>query len=335
MTKKKGKEEKEPTVKIGNYFIKDAPLEFIPSGCTLLDLVLGGGYPLGRISNIIGNASTNKTGLGIEAIANFRRKYPEGLVWYQDAESALDLDYSYTLGLPKDEFTFVIQERDLFKTNTFLNEAADTCLETKIPSLYVLDTFDALIPTNEDGSLAEGYDAAKRANLLNSMITAISSKVRDADMHLMIVSQVRENLGGVYEKYRVAGGMALPFYASQRLWLKEIKKLKRTVRGIDKIYGIMINAKAKKNKVGLPFRECDFPVIFNYGIDDVTASLEWLKEVKGGLEELEVDSKKIKDFADSVKFGEKKHLKSKIDEIVSRLWNEVEADSLPTSGKYE
>jgi RecA/RadA recombinase len=39
----------------GRYFIPQKPLEFIPSGCRLLDCVLGGGWPLSRISNIVGD----------------------------------------------------------------------------------------------------------------------------------------------------------------------------------------------------------------------------------------------------------------------------------------
>jgi len=39
----------------GRYFEPPPPLEFIPSGCRLLDCVLGGGWPLSRISNIVGD----------------------------------------------------------------------------------------------------------------------------------------------------------------------------------------------------------------------------------------------------------------------------------------
>jgi len=39
----------------GRYFEPTQTLEFIPSGCKLLDCVLGGGWPLSRISNIVGD----------------------------------------------------------------------------------------------------------------------------------------------------------------------------------------------------------------------------------------------------------------------------------------
>lgn len=330
--KKKDKDENS----IGLYFEKEKPLEFIPSGCTLLDLVLGGGFPLGRISNIIGNPSTNKTGIGIEAITNFRKKYPKGLVWYQDAEAAFDLTYAYKLGLPKDENVFIIKNRDLFKTYEIISEAIDTAKETSIPSLYVIDTLDAIVPLKEDGTLAEGYDAAKRAALINSMITNMSTPISEVSMHLMIISQTRENIGVMFgDKEKVSGGKALGFYASQRLWLKEIKKLKKTIDGVENTYGVQIEAKTKKCKVGLPFRKCEFPLIFFYGIDDVTASLEWLKGVKGGLEKIGIKKEDIKDFAHSVKYGKDKDKKSLIESTVIKLWNEIETSFLPEGGKYD
>lgn len=52
-----------PPLAGGNYFVEQrSPLEFIPSGATVLDCVLGGGWPLGRIANIVGDSSTGKCG---------------------------------------------------------------------------------------------------------------------------------------------------------------------------------------------------------------------------------------------------------------------------------
>ena len=35
-------------------------IKFIHSGCVLLDCVLGGGWPIGRVSNIVGDKSSGK-----------------------------------------------------------------------------------------------------------------------------------------------------------------------------------------------------------------------------------------------------------------------------------
>jgi RecA/RadA recombinase len=61
-----------------NLFFSEAKehIDFIKSGCVLLDCVLGGGWPLGRMANLVGDKSTGKTLLAIEAMANFKRQYP-------------------------------------------------------------------------------------------------------------------------------------------------------------------------------------------------------------------------------------------------------------------
>ena len=321
--------------KIGNYFIESSEYDFIPSGCTLLDCILGGGYPIGRISNVIGDSSVGKTGLSVEAMANFRKKFPDGLIWYQDAEASFDVDYAMVIGLPNDERTFVIDDvRGINKTYELMLEAVKMATEANVAGLYVIGTLDGLVPEGEDGELSAGYDAAQRAKLINSMITNITGKVEESNLHLMIVSQIRDNIGGYGPKHTVSGGNALRFYASQRIWLTQKKKLERTIRKIEKVYGIMVNAECKKNKIGLPFRDCNFPVIFNYGIDDIYACLDWLKGVNGGLEEIGIEAKDIKDYSEKITVGRDEEAQKKVRETTIRIWNEIEQDFLPKIGKY-
>ena len=68
----------------GNYFSSPKTnIKFIKSGCKTLDCVLGGGWALGRIANIVGDKSTGKTLQAIEACATFAKDYPTGKIWYR------------------------------------------------------------------------------------------------------------------------------------------------------------------------------------------------------------------------------------------------------------
>src|ERR1019366_3976564 len=87
----------------GNYFSSPKTgIEFISSGCHNLDLALGGGWAEGRVSNIVGDKSTGKSLLAIEACANFAIKYPKGTIRYREAEAAFDRPYAEALGMPVD-----------------------------------------------------------------------------------------------------------------------------------------------------------------------------------------------------------------------------------------
>jgi hypothetical protein len=71
----------------GNYFTEPKEhLDFIPTGSKLLDLSYGGGWAEHRLANVIGDKSTGKTLLMIEAAANFIIKYPrDGIDSYREA----------------------------------------------------------------------------------------------------------------------------------------------------------------------------------------------------------------------------------------------------------
>jgi RecA/RadA recombinase len=62
-----------------SYFARPkTDMDFIASGCKVFDLALGGGWAERRIANVVGDKSTGKTLLAIEASANFASKYPKG-----------------------------------------------------------------------------------------------------------------------------------------------------------------------------------------------------------------------------------------------------------------
>ena len=324
------KEKKDETTEsmIGNYFVKDKPLEFISSGCEILNCVLGGGYPLGRIVNIVGDKSTGKTLLAIEAFANFSRQFPNGKMYYHEAEASFDTDYAQALGMPIENVNFIDTDtvEGFFEA---LTEVIDSHKKESSPGMYVLDSLDALTDKAEkERKIADGSYAMTKQKKLSEIFRRLVSDIEKTNVCLLIISQVRDNIGVAFgEKYKRSGGKSLDFYASQILWLSEVEKLLRTVKGIKRPIGIKIKAKCKKNKISLPFRECEFPIIFGYGIDDATGNLEFLNKVKGSLEEIGITEIKDVEELDL-------ETKVKIAEQVKKIWKETEVGFLPKYKKY-
>lgn len=315
----------------GNYFSSEEKksLEFIPSGCKVLDCVLGGGYPLGRIVNIVGDKSTGKTLAAIEAFANFNRVYPNGKMYYHEAEAAFDTEYADTLGMPIDDVIFVNGDtvEDLFES---LSKIIEDEKETDIPILYVVDSLDALSDKDEkERKIDAGSYAMTKQKKMSEIFRRLAKDIEKTKICLMIISQVRDNIGVMFgEKHTRSGGKALDFYASQILWFSEMGKIKKTIRGIERPIGIKVKAKCKKNKIGLPYRECVFPILFAYGIDDVTANLDFLNDVKGALEEIGIENlKSIPEITPE--------LKGIISNQVVKIWNETEESFMPKTKKYE
>src|SRR5581483_11451176 len=67
-----------------NPFLEREEITFLTTGCTLLDCVIAGnsngrgGWPFGRMVNVVGDKSTGKTLLAEEAFANLFMKKPDG-----------------------------------------------------------------------------------------------------------------------------------------------------------------------------------------------------------------------------------------------------------------
>lgn len=92
-----------------DYFLDPQVVTF-SSGCTALDMALGGGWATRRMINIVGDKSTGKTLLAIEACAQFLLKFPDGEIVYCEVEAAFDKGYAAALGMPVDRVRFIDDE---------------------------------------------------------------------------------------------------------------------------------------------------------------------------------------------------------------------------------
>lgn len=316
------------------YFTSAKSLPFVPSGAALLDCVLGGGYVLGRIVNLVGDKSSGKTLLAIEGCANFARDYPNGYIRYCEAEAAFDIGYADALGLPTDRVVFAEEVGTVEALFDDLEKTLDTNPDR--PGLYIIDSLDALSDKAEsERKIDEGSFGAAKAKKLSELFRRLTKKIEASRMLVIVISQIRDKIGVTFgETKGRTGGHALDFYASQVLWLAEVQKIAKEREGVKRIIGIQVKATCKKNKVGLPFRDCEFPVLFGYGIDDLEASATWLKTI-GHLEEAGLKETRYKsDIARARDSGEVTELRKNLTKSVVAHWARIETSFLPKRSKY-
>lgn len=322
----------------GAYFPSSSGLNFVHTGCTVLDLVMGNGWPLGRVVNVVGDQSSGKTLLAIEAMVSFAKKYPKGKICYHESEAAFSESYASALGLPLDRIDFCDSEgtvegfyRDVDK---FLKKLGDQ------PGLYILDSLDALSDESElKRDLSEGSYGVGKAKQISQLFRRLAGKIEDSQVCLVIISQTRDRIGVSFgRKYSRSGGRALDFYASVVVYLAHIKEISRTIRGVKRSFGVEIKARCTKNKIGLPFRSCTFPIVFGYGVEDVTAGLDWLAEHKMldsvGLTLREY--KELRSKALHIKLAGEDHLEwqIKVSKAVRKGWRSVETSFMPNRSKH-
>jgi len=312
--------------KAASYFTSDREdLEFIHTGCTLLDCLLGGGYVLGRITNIVGDKSTGKTLLAMEGAANFLQQYPNGRVFYRESESAFDPHYARALGIPVDRIDMGVEiftVEDMFEDIT---KQIEYCNENEIPGLYIIDSLDALSDRAElDRDIDKGSFGAAKAKLMSSLFRQRVQQLSKSRMCWLVVSQVRDNIGVMFgPKHTRSGGRALDFYSSHIIYLSQIKQITQTKSKVERVTGIRIQAYSQKNKITFPLRKVVFDIIFGYGVDDEISSLDWLVSVG------KYDKDEAKGFLTN-REEKSKH----ISQDVVQTWREIEEKFLPPRRKY-
>jgi recombination protein RecA len=333
-----------PKGKVGGDYFPDRSLEFVSSGCTLLDCVLGGGWVLGRPVNIVGDKSVGKTLLWTEAAANFARQFKKGHIWARESEAAFDIPYAKTVGLPADRVDFGPEGIEtLWDTADQIFDDSEKCIKLAAasgqPGLYVIDSLDSLSSADEiDRDRTKGTYGTAKPKVMSEMFRVLVRDFKRTRICYMVISQIRDKIGPSFGvKYTRAGGKALDFYSNQTVYLSHLGTLYKTINGIKRAWGVRIKAKCTKNKVSTSFGECEFTLKFGYGIDDLSANVDWLGVVKKlPLIGIKGEEQATKYLTQSEKLPDADYFKqvAEVRAVVQKVWHEVDVDFQPKRQKY-
>ncbi|KAH7673762.1 ATP diphosphatase protein [Dioscorea alata] len=243
-----------------------ALVETFPSGCLTLDFALGGGLPKGRIVEIYGPESSGKTTLALHAIAEVQKL--GGNAMLVDAEHAFDPAYSRALGV--DVENLIVCQPD---NGEMALEVADRMCRSGAIDLICVDSVSALTPRAEIEGEIGMQQIGLQARLMSQALRKMSGNASKAGCTLIFLNQIRYKIGVFYGNPEVtSGGIALKFFASVRLEIRPIGKIK-SVKG-DEDIGVKVRVRVQKSKVSRPYKQAEFEIIFGEGVSTMGCILD-------------------------------------------------------------
>ena len=324
--------------------IRKTNVEFLPSGSTMINLALTGnrkwGWPRARVVNIVGDGSSGKTLLALEAGFWFLKqvktikskifpKVNNARVVYNNGEGVMDFPLEKMYGADFEKSVIWKRSKTIEACGRdYLEECSK--LEKGDALLYIIDSWDSFksihdskIRNEKDEDIIKGYNLKKQQFAWHFFAEACELlEDNKTDATLIVISQTKQKIGVTFvgkKKYRT-GGDALNFYTHLVPWIREIKKLTKTKLKETRPYGVHGEIKVERSKVAIPFRSSEFMILFDYGLDDIGSMALYLKaRGKKNWKDIKLDN--LHSFSKEV---EKRRLKKKLSKYVESIWQGVE-----------
>ena len=305
----------------------------LSTGSTLLDLAIcgtrirGGGIPGGILMEMFGPSSSGKTVFLFEIGGYIQRK--KGDVIFLDPEARVNKTFAKQFDFDLD--TITKEEPDT------VTEVMETVFKYKPKNKKALingimvDSLAALSTKLEMDNDKGDKMGMRRAKEFSEGLRKVCRLLKQRNQIMICSNQIRINVGAspYSEQLTVPGGKAIGFYSSIRLRFMKPVEVKKEItfkgKKIKGTTGTKVHIKVYKSSVDEGYRTAEVYIMKKYGIDDIRANLQYLKDFN----KTTVYCLNKRSLGDSMEKAiskiERLQLESELKEAVIDLWEEIES----------
>lgn len=260
--------------------------EYTGTGSLTLDLAIGSGKGVpkeGKITHIVGQPSASKTTLSLHIIAEEQKKNKEIECAFLDIEGTLMLDYAESLGCDLSRL-WLVDVKSLLKKKKpediqgvsgeeWLDILCDL-ISTNRFGIIVLDSIAELCPMMELQAGQTQGSIAGIGRMMSKSLRSITARLLPTNTGLVMLNQYRMSPGKYGNPYIEAAGEAMRYYTALKIELSAAP-----AKDDGEIVGLDVKAKVTKSKIGNPFGEGNYYVLFGKGIQRVNEILILAEEL--------------------------------------------------------
>lgn len=252
-------------------------VEFSSSGSIALDIALGrGGFPLGRIIEIIGDPSSGKTSFALSYIATRQKRRKElGITNKRDlivdVEHSLETSFIKGYGVDMSQVIWIRVETVEEALTILIEYIKSGCIDTAL-----LDSIDAMENEKMVRRAIGENDVGGMSKEMNKGLRQLAKLCPQTNTLCIFINQIKQNPGVMYGSSDTqTGGRAIIYYSAI------IMKMMAKKPGPSDLPGSStFRIKVSKTKVGLPLEEeVEIVFLLGKGIDKVYDVISIAKEL--------------------------------------------------------
>lgn len=251
-------------------------ITYIPFPSHRVNAAIGGGLPIGKITQITGEQDSGKTVGLLELIADEQKRNPDFIAAWLETENSLNDDHFELFGIDRSRF-LVIPYED--------GGAGEECVEqirafisSNAVDMVVINSIKALIPSAEFSKDLKTQSIGTHARFVSRVVGILNPLISKNKVALVIVNHLTTEIGKMHgDPLVTASGRALKYYSMLTLDYR-----KKSILENDPIIGkkedfMKVGVSVRKNHcmvVRNPYVKCDFFVEYGKGTDKVGEIIE-------------------------------------------------------------